>query len=365
MSNNKEQLFFNKINIIGLGLIGGSIAKACKENNITKHISGFDIDQRIINFALENKIIDKEFRFESEFIKDSLTIIASPLSTYQWVFCQLKSKIDNGVIIDIGSTKSSVLDLAKDILIDDIKNFIACHPIAGSDKSGIANADQSLFVGKKVIISKNTDNTIDTIKRVKFFWQNIGCNVDFIGSKKHDKIFSLISHLPQFLAFIAKHDNHNIDDQILHQHFRLQNSNQKTWQEIFTLNSKNIAFYLKDYLINIDLIINKLENNQFQEILSNNHSLDFINQNNAHCNNPFYQTSSQVKQLLLNRIFLVLCFLNLKDVKKFHSHSGNGFKDFTAVAIYKQFLLPNLLEDKKLSLVKYLNKIKLKIYEFK
>ena len=370
MSKNKEQLLFDKINIIGLGLMGGSIAKSCKQHNVAGSVSGFDNSQTTLDYALKNKIIDQEFKFEVGFIKNNLTIIASPLSTYQEIFWQLKSKISNGIVIDIGSLKFFINNLAKEILVDEVGNFIACHPIAGSQKSGIGNADMNLFLGKKVIISKIKDNKREQLDKIKLFWQRIGSDIEFIDAKNHDKIFALVSHLPQFLAFIAKEEYENGGDEILNKHFRLQNSSLKIWNEIFALNKNNIGFYLKDLLKNVELMIESLSKNQFQEILNNHPIADFTNQNNIYPRNPFDKNQFQNKQLppkriLLKRILLTLCFLQLTDVQKFYNHSGSGFRDFTAIAVYQKFLSQNLLEDEKPFLIEFLSQIKSRIYEFK
>ena len=396
MSKDKEQLLFNQINIIGLGLMGGSIAKACKQYNIAKNIYGFDNDQAAIDFAIANKIIDQKFSFRSELTTNNLTIIASPLSSYVAILSRLKSKINTNIIIDIGSLKLCVIDWAKDILGNKASNFIACHPIAGSDKFGIVNSCGSLFVGKKAIISKIKDNQQNHLNKIKLFWQKIGCYVDFIDATEHDKIFSLVSHLPQFLAFIARDNYQNGVDEVLDRHFRLQNSNLRIWQEIFVLNKLNIKHYLGHYLKNIDLIIEKLYKNQYQYVFEllrsfQNNTLTTLNKekdiifaslvefghisecdfNDQH--NRFGQLSPTTQKLLIKRIFLVWCFLDLPDIKNFQIHSGSGFKDFIAVIFYLKYYLqnPKILEDNQTSLIEFLNQIKSKIihynlkYEFK
>lgn len=329
MVGNQEQFLFNKINIIGLGLIGGSIAKSCQKHHIARIIAGFDIDKTTTDLALSHKIIDELYDFESEISNNDLTIIASPLFGYETIFKKLAGRLNKSIVIDIGSLKFCAVNWTKNILGDEAANFIACHPIAGSDKSGISNADADLFLGKKVIITPTTINKQNDIKKVELFWHKIGSNVDFLDPIEHDKIFALVSHLPQFLAFMAQEDYVNGDDVILNQHFRLQNSNPKIWQEIFVLNRENIEYYLRFYLENID---------------------------------KFLQNSDHNDDLIFRRIAVVSCFLNLPDIEKFKSFSGTGFKDFTAIINHSK----KSLADPK-SLTKFFNQIKSKIisYEFK
>ncbi len=327
---NPPKFLFTNISIIGLGLIGGSLAQACKKYQLAKAIFSFDIDQNQIDLAFVKKIIDGQYNFNQKIANDDLVIICAPLSSYEQILQKLALVIsDQTLIIDVGSLKSFTLPLAKKILLNKAKNFIACHPIAGSEKSGVANCDGNLFLGKKTIICPNEINDRNAIKKVELFWQKVGSLVDFLDAKDHDKIFALVSHLPQFLAFIAQENFENGDDEILNKHFRLQNSNPKIWQEIFTLNRQNIEYYLQFYLENLDKLL---------------------------------QNSSDENDLVSRRIALVSCFLNLPTIKEFQTFSGSGFKDFTAIINHpkKSNLAPK-------SLTHFLNQIKSKIisYEFK
>ncbi len=324
------EFLFNNIHIIGLGLIGGSLAYACKKHNIARSIFGFDIDQSQIDFAITKKIIDEQYNFNQKISNDDLVIICTPLSSYEQIFRKLLPLLgDQTLIIDVGSLKDFTLPLAEKILLEKAKNFVACHPIAGSEKSGVINSNKDLFSGKKTIICPSKINEQSTIKKIEFFWHKLGLSVEFLDSIEHDKIFALVSHLPQFLAFIAQENFENGDDETLNKHFRLQNSNPKIWQEIFGLNRKNIEHYLQLYLQNIDKFLK-----------------DFPDQNG----------------LIFRRMALVSCFLNLPDTKKFQTFAGSGLKDFTAIVDHPQKFDPN-----SQSLTQFLNQIKSKIinYEFK
>jgi len=329
---NKFQFLFKKINIVGLGLIGGSLAKSCKKYQLGEVICGCDIDQSQVDFAIERKIIDEQYNFNQS-LDSELIIICTPLLSYEKIFNKIAHIInDNTLIIDVGSLKNFTLPLAKKILLKKAKNFVACHPIAGSEKSGVINSDGDLFLGKKaiicsrIIVGKINDERF--IKKAQLFWQKIGSDVEFIDSVWHDKIFSLVSHLPQFLSFAAQEDFKDGDDEILNKHFRLQNSNPKIWQEIFTLNRQNIKYYLRFFLQNIDNIL---------------------------------QNHSHKDDLISRRIALVSCFLALPDIKEFRSFSGDGFRDFTAIMSHHKE--SNFSTQ---SLTQFLNKVKSIInYEFK
>ena len=332
MANNRSEFLFKNINIIGLGLIGGSLAKACQKYKIAESICGFDIDATQTDIALTQKIISGKFDLNKPVSDDDLVIICTPLSCYKKIFQDIALTIsEKTLIIDIGSLKDFTLQLAEKTLLDKAANFIPCHPIAGSEKSGVINSDGDLFFDKKIILTPSKINSPNQIRKAQLFWHKIGSLPQFLDAKEHDKIFALVSHLPQFLSFIAQENFTNGDDEILNKHFRLQNSNPKIWQEIFTLNRKNLEYYLQFYLENIDKILNNL-----------------------------IDTNS----LISRRIALVSCFLNLPDIENFKSFSGTGFKDFTSIINHpKNQTDPHKHE----SLSQFLNQIKSKIisYEFK
>lgn len=335
------KFLFKNINIIGLGLLGGSLAKACKKYGVGEKIYGFDADKSQTDFALENKIIDGIYNFSSSSSED-LIIICAPLSRYEEIFKKIGATLEDQkkyldenlqtmsekpIIIDVGSLKDFTTQLSTFLLIKNKINFIPCHPIAGSEKSGVVNSDADLFNGKKVIITpyENIKYDENHIKKVKLFWEIIGSKTDqvpmkelveSINSKEHDKIFALVSHLPQFLSFIAKEDFKNGENEILNRHFRLQNSNPRIWQEIFKLNEKNLRYYLDFFVKNLD---------------------NFQNEN--------------------HRLVLVESFLKIPDIKKFEKYAGSGFKDFTAIS-GKNLPKENSIE--------FINQIKSKIknYEF-
>jgi prephenate dehydrogenase len=360
ISNNHQQSqLFNQIIIIGLGLVGGSIAKICKNNLAASKILGFDIDKSQQNLAVSKKIIDETYNFNQKINNDDLIIIATPLSCYEEIFQKIAPNLsENTLIIDIGSIKNFTLDLSEKFLEEKSSKFIACHPIAGSEKSGVKNADEKLFLNKKVIISVSKNNTENVVNKIGLFWKKIGLIPQFIDAERHDKIFSLTSHLPQFLSFITKEEYKNGDNKILDKHFRLQDSNPKIWQEIFSLNYNNIKYYLEFYLENLDLIINWLEKNEYNEIIK------FSKFNTEE--KPDYDNNLNYTQNYIERIILVSCFLNLPNIEEFKPYYGNGFKDFTAIILYAKNLTPQILEQNRENLTKFLKQIKSNItqYEF-
>lgn len=339
---------FDRIIIIGLGLIGGSIAAACRAAKIDVKISAYDVDKKQLDFALENQIIDEIYGFE-KISGNSLVIIAVPLSSYADIAVRIASEIDDKVTItDIGSLKNFVVERILPIFGDKKNNFVPTHPIAGSEKSGVNNARANLFLDKKIILTPTQFTNKKALKKVELFWQKIGGKTEIMEAKNHDKIFALVSHLPQFLAFIQP-EKSVVSDNILLQHLRLQSSNPLIWRDIFNSNKANLDYYLKYYLENLKIF----ENNDLAII-------SFLKKADAVLNLAEEKFEKKDAELILKRVFLVAAFINLPDINQFKIHGGSGFRDFTAILSYVKYVLkyPEIIQENHQSLLQFLSEIK-------
>jgi len=197
-------LLFNKIAIVGVGMIGGSIALAAKKRKIIREIVGIDIDKKSLDEAKTLKVIDYAVNLKSKKIvlsKIKLVIIATPVRSIVQVVRKLLPLLDRGTIItDTGSVKGSVVSGINSILPKGIF-FIGGHPIAGSELSGVESAYGDLFIGTKTILTPTVKSNHFSFKKVKQFWERIGSTVVLMTPKEHDKVFAAISHLPHLLAF--------------------------------------------------------------------------------------------------------------------------------------------------------------------
>ncbi len=247
-----SELKFQKTLIIGLGLIGGSFAYALKKNNLATEIFACDTDQETIDFATANNLIKSgcnDLTLLDE--KFDLIVVASPLESYEEIFYQLENLVKpQGLIIDLGSVK----DFIDEILPKKLeKNFVACHPIAGSEKNGLENSSAEMFEGKKIIICPNKNSDISQLQKAEKIFEKIGANIEKIDAKTHDKIYALVSHLPQFLSFLTKEFSpKNIKDEILQKAFRLDDSNPEIWSEIFAINEENLEEFYLEFFDNLE-----------------------------------------------------------------------------------------------------------------
>lgn len=284
MTLNNTQIF-EKILLIGIGLIGGSILKDIKSNNLCNILSAYDKNSDDISRAYADKLIDRINTPLDELIKETdLIIICTPLLTYDKIFQAIDKYAQKSVLItDIGSVKQSVIDSARENLrAEKLKNFIPSHPIAGSEKSGFAEAKNSLFKNKNFYVTPISENCQESIDKICQLWQNIGSNILIETAQKHDKIFALSSHIPHLVSFcvcktIKKFAKQNID--IIRQQndgfarfIRLAYSNTTMWSDIFISNKKEILAIIDEYYIDdlnlCDSESLKLAQNNLQQIIS-------------------------------------------------------------------------------------------------
>ena len=249
-----------KVGIVGLGLIGGSVALKLKEvnNNIT--IYGFDQNNHSLDFSLKNEIIDKKFDPDSLLDFDYL-FLAIPVESIKK---QLKSILDKisekTLVIDLGSTKYEICNSIKNH--NKRENFLAAHPIAGTEFSGHVAAKKDLF-DNKVMILCETENTNSILLSgaIKIF-KTLGMSIKTMDSIDHDKHIAYVSHLSHISSFMLgktvmdKEDNEQTIYDMAGSGFestvRLAKSSPEMWSSIFIENKKNIIESLEEYILNIN-----------------------------------------------------------------------------------------------------------------
>ncbi len=196
---------FKKICVIGVGLIGGSIAKVARENGLVETIIGFGRTDDVENLQLAKdlNVIDEFYTDIEPAVKNAdCVIIATPVAATESVLHLLKPFwSENTVYFDVGSTKGNVIDAAKAVFGFVPANFIPAHPIAGAENSGVSAALVDLFVNKRLIITPLENTNADALTKTKLFWEKIGAVVSIMDVQQHDSVLAATSHLPHLLAF--------------------------------------------------------------------------------------------------------------------------------------------------------------------
>lgn len=338
---------FSKILIIGLGLIGGSFARTLRKRKIADKIFAFDLNQNSIEAAKKLNVIDEFISLTADVASFDLIVIATPLTKYNEIILEIADKISSKtILIDLGSIKELKI---KNKLG---KNFIPCHPIAGSEKTGFENSTDNLFSNKKFIICPEDCDEI-AVKKIENLIKEIGSDVEFLSAKKHDEIYALVSHLPQFISFLTKEFSPaEISDEFFTKAFRLDNSDPEIWSDIFKLNRKNIEKYYLEFFDNFAEIMEDLAALDLKKLLT---ELDFVKKEQMEFDEEFLAKNFAA---IFFRAIAAVSFLKIKDLEKYKSFSGSGFQDFISI-----ISILNLENNLLTELIKKHQKEILKIFE--
>ena len=258
----------NKITIVGVGLTGGSLAKALKEKNLAKTVFGYGRDRSRLEEAKKHNIIDDySTQIEKAVNHADIIVIATPVGTFGNIFSEIKPLITDDVIIsDVGSTKTNIVDIAKEILGDKSQCFVPAHPIAGKEKSGFEASDGNLYIGKKVIITPIEDNSSESIQVIESMWKNVGAEVDFMSPQSHDDLLGMTSHLPHMLAFSLV--NYLVDQNPSASIYagggfkdfsRIASGDAVMWRDICLQNKDKIITHLRGYQSTVEELIDAID----------------------------------------------------------------------------------------------------------
>ena len=276
MSDSVKQIL-----IIGLGLIGSSIAKASKNKGIIVH--GFDINESSLSTALEDNIIDSSFD-SIECINhkdlvdkiDLIVISVSPKNT-QNILNQIKNLWNTNITITETASVKNHLNISS------ASNIILSHPIAGSHKSGISSIDENLFQNKKTIVC-NPNNVNDIhINKLNNFWKHaMQMRVSEMSVKEHDLLFAMTSHLPHLISYALidsiRLSSKDVEDNAgggLKEFIRLSGSNAEMWRDIFELNDKNIIKSLASFQLSINNLLELItKTKEIPEVFSHSELLE-------------------------------------------------------------------------------------------
>ena len=257
-----------KIIIIGLGLIGGSIAKTLSSAS-DYEILAFDSDQNSIKNALDKQSIQGSLNSldvlgNTEY-EDSLVIIATPPSATDSILKSLDFLFNSSVTIsDTTSTKSSINKILQEFNFP--KNFIFSHPVAGSHLAGEKNSVADLFLGKSTILSYHNSVESKHVDRVKNLWNTLGSNITVLDAELHDQIFAYSSHLPHVAAYALLNTLKGLEyDGLsdfsgggLGEFLRLVSSSPRMWADIFSINEKNVSIAIDDLIKSLDILKDKI-----------------------------------------------------------------------------------------------------------
>ena len=261
--------------ILGLGLIGGSLAKAIKESGLEYRIHAYDPDQLSLENALNDKSIDvavDQIEAIPQIEDLSMIILSCSIDKTIENLKLLKSIGEKTLFVSLASSLTSINDFVEQ---EGMKNIIFTHPISGSHKSGYENASPELFNQKNVISVNVNDLQGNQIHEIEKMWSSIGSNIINMSLDDHERFLMFTSHLPHLIAYTTML---SIDDELdiskfsaggLKEFLRIAESSPDMWADIFSSNSQNLTVGSEIFIKNLNKIIDLFKNPEtLKELLS-------------------------------------------------------------------------------------------------
>jgi prephenate dehydrogenase len=196
-------MLIDHLSIIGVGLIGGSLARALRKAKLVNRVTGCNRCEDTLKKAIELDVIDDYTLDISEAVKGAdVVVIGTPLSTTEKLLPQIAEALGaDAVLTDVGSAKASVVNVARTALGDQFPRFVPGHPIAGTEQSGVEASFAELFIDHRVILTPVEDTCDKAHKLITDMWQAVGADVIDLDVKHHDEVLAATSHLPHMLAY--------------------------------------------------------------------------------------------------------------------------------------------------------------------
>lgn len=260
-------MYFEKIAVLGVGLIGGSFAMSVRAHGLAGHISGYGRTDENLKKALSRGVIDSFYIDPAKAVEGAdLVLLSTPVGH----FIQLAKLIRNflrpgAIVMDAGSVKGSLVRELESLMPDGVC-FVGAHPIAGSERGGVDNARKGLFHDATCIITRTAKSDDSAIRSVKELWISIGAQIREMTPEDHDRIYALVSHLPHAIAYALVNTVADADPAYLRlsgrgfkDTTRIAMSPPDLWQEICLMNRTHMIEALDMFRANLDKISDHLK----------------------------------------------------------------------------------------------------------
>jgi prephenate dehydrogenase len=256
-------ILFNNVTIIGVGLIGGSLARVLKAKNLAGCITGAGRKRETLELALKLGVIDRMGNGSAHAVEDAdLVVLASPAGTFEKIVQEIGPHLKKGAILtDVGSVKSSLIKMIEKTLPAGAY-YVPGHPIAGREKSGVAESTEALFQGRRCILSPTEKTDQKALESVRAMWTAAGAEVVVMDADLHDEIFAAVSHLPHIAAFAmmsavaelstGTHDYVQFSGAGFRDFTRIAASSPEMWKDICMMNRDNLLSMIDRYLFSLN-----------------------------------------------------------------------------------------------------------------
>ncbi|WNJ17546.1 prephenate dehydrogenase [Pontibacter sp. G13] len=262
------------IAIVGLGLIGGSLAKDLRANGFASKLTGVDSSSIHRRVALELGLVDECLPLEDAVFEADLVVLAIPVRALCQGMVEVLNQIDeDAVVVDMGSTKAEIAEAIQGHPLR--KRAVLAHPMAGTEYSGPQAAVSNLFQGKAAIICDRDDSDPDAVRLAERMFQSLFMRVVYMESKEHDVHAAYVSHISHISSFAlaltvlekeaSSANIFNLASGGFRSTVRLAKSNPTMWRDVFEQNSQNLLDVLDNYLEHVQDFRNDIAQGDFQQ----------------------------------------------------------------------------------------------------
>ncbi|MCW8885020.1 MAG: bifunctional prephenate dehydrogenase/3-phosphoshikimate 1-carboxyvinyltransferase [Motiliproteus sp.] len=268
----------DRLLVIGLGLIGGSLALALKQRGGCRTVIGYDLNTKELEEGLRLGVIDERADDLFDAVRNAdVVVLAVPVKVMESVMMDIAKVLpEETILTDVGSVKGNVIEAARSAFGGVPVNFVPGHPIAGSEKSGVAASKSTLYDHHKVILTPLADTDRFALRRVSQMWESVGAEVHHMDVRRHDEVLAATSHLPHLLAFslvdtlASDHENRDIFRYAaggFRDFTRIAASDPMMWHDVFLANGDATLKVLGEFSEGLEELKTAIEQRDGRKLL--------------------------------------------------------------------------------------------------
>lgn len=271
-------ILINRLAIIGVGLIGGSLARALKRKRAVREVIGYGRHEDNLKKAVKLRVIDDYSMNLANVVNQAdVIVLATPLLTTERLLKGMANSIKtDAVVTDVGSAKGSVVEAARNALGRHMRHFVPAHPIAGTEQSGVEASFPELFENHLVIVTPTDETQISAVELITKMWELCGASVVSMPVEHHDRVLAATSHLPHMLAYALVDCLAHMQerDEIFEfaaggfrDFTRIASSNPEMWNDICLSNRDALSQALEQFETHLGKIRKAIDDNDSEGLL--------------------------------------------------------------------------------------------------
>lgn len=272
-----EKPVFNHLVVLGVGLIGGSLALAAKKSGLVAKVTGWSRTQKTLDQALDLGVVDVvEQDLNSALDNADCIVVSTPTQFAESLIVEVIERVPSSTVItDVASVKANLVSAILEKYTDFPENVVLAHPIAGSEKSGVTAAIHNLFEKRNTVITPLESTSEEALHQVSKLWQGVGSDIITMPPEEHDKVLALTSHLPHILSYalvgqiVAKKNSDELFQFAgggFRDFTRIAGSDPRMWREIALANKDALLACIKSYQEQLEIIKALLNDEQGDQI---------------------------------------------------------------------------------------------------